>query len=323
MTDVRFVCTHPACRESLSISASGWNCPGGHLFNFAPGTRVPVFAHETAGANEYAQHNAAVVHDNSLRWVFSTFSSDERTLRERLVSRLHLRPGLRILVTGAGAGNDLPYLAEAMEGKGEIHAQDFAQEMLLAGERRYRPELASDQLKLQFSVGDATDLPYANGAFDASYHFGGINLFSDVSRGMSEMARVVRPGGRVVIGDEGVAPWLRHTEYGEMLVRNNALYSSEIPLAKLPVCAQDVRLTWELGNCFWVIEFEVGVGAPIIDIDVPHVGVRGGSIRKRYFGQLEGIDPDLRNRLYAEALRQGKSRVEYLEDLLRAGLKDE
>lgn len=317
-------CTDPACdRAPLAAAVGGLRCPRGHFFAFAPGTDVPVFARQPAGANEYAREDAAQVHDNSLRWVFATFGGDEPALRERLVARLNLAPGSRVLVTGAGAGNDLPYMARALQGRGEIHAQDIAQEMLLAGVQRHRAALATPQLQLQFSVSDASCLPFADGSFDAAYHFGGINLFPDIARGMAEMARVVRIGGRVVIGDEGVAPWLRRTEYGEMLVRNNPLYACEIPLAKLPETADDVRLGWELGHCFWVIDFAVGAGAPRVDIDVPHLGTRGGSIRTRYFGQLEGIDPALRDRLYAQAQREGKSRVEFLEALLRQGLPDQ
>jgi SAM-dependent methyltransferase len=316
-------CTDPSCtRAPLTAAAGGLACARGHFFPFAPGTDVPVFAREPEGANEYSRQDAAQVHDNALRWVFNTFGGDEPTLRERLVGRVQAPAGSRVLVTGAGAGNDLPYLARALGNQGEIHAQDFAQEMLLAGMERHRPQLASDRLHLSFSVSDAANLPFENGCFDAAYHFGGINLFPDIRKGMAEMARVVRPGGRVVVGDEGVAPWLRNAEYGRMLVRNNQLYACEIPLQHLPECASDVRLTWELGNCFWVIDYVVADGPPRIDIDVPHLGSRGGSIRTRYFGQLEGIDPALRDRLYAQAQREGKSRVEMIESLLRRELKE-
>lgn len=303
----------------MAPAAGGLSCGNGHFFAFAPGTDVPVFAKEPEDANEYARHNAAEVHDNALRWVFATFGTDEATLRERLVARLELAPGGRILITGAGAGNDLPHFARNLE-RGEIHAQDLAQEMLLAGVARHRAALQSERLKLFFSVSDATNLPFADGYFDAAYHFGGINLFPDIGKGIAEMNRVVRPGGKVVIGDEGVAPWLRDTEYGEMLIRNNPLYACDIPLSLLPEGAADVVLSWELSNCFYVIQFAAGTLAPALNIDVPHIGARGGSIRTRYFGQLEGVDPALRDSIYAEAQRKGMSRVEYLEHLLRSGL---
>ena len=94
----------------------GLRCPNGHLFPYSPGAKVPVFASESVDANEYALENAANIHDNSLRWVFDTFETDEASLRKSLVSRLHLSKGETILVTGAGAGNDLPYLAQGLQG---------------------------------------------------------------------------------------------------------------------------------------------------------------------------------------------------------------
>ncbi|MGC9965329.1 MAG: methyltransferase domain-containing protein [Syntrophobacteraceae bacterium] len=316
-----YYCTEARCNRARLIPiVEGLSCPNGHFFPFAPGTNVPVFAKEPEDANEYTRQNAAVVHDNALRWVFATFETDEASLRENLVARLQLARGHKVLVTGAGAGNDLPYLARNLGGQGEIYALDIARQMLLAGVERHQAELGRSGVHLHFSVSDATNLPFADGCFDAAYHFGGINLFTDIRRGIAEMDRVVTPGGKVVIGDEGVAPWLKDTEYGKMLIRNNPLYACEIPLSLLPESARAVRLSWELSNCFYVIEFSVSDRPPPINIDVPHVGTRGGSIRTRYFGQLEGVDPDLRDRIYAQAERLGISRVEYIELLLRGGL---
>lgn len=279
-----------------------------------------MFASEAQDANEYSIANAAEVHDNALRWVFSTFGTTEDDLRKRLVGRLRLEKGARVLVTGAGAGNDLPYLVAALSGEGEIYAQDIAKEMLLAGEVRHRAELRGSGVRLEFSVSDAMNLPFADASFDAAYHFGGINLFPDIARGIAEMNRVVRPGGRIVIGDEGIAPWLKDTELGRMLINNNALYAYEPPLAALPGTAREVNLSWELCNCFYVIDYSVSDQPLPVDIDIPHIGKRGGTIRSRYLGRLEGVSPDLRDQIYAEAERLGESRVAYLESVLRAAL---
>ncbi len=316
-----YCCTEAQCRRArLTADRMGLSCPNGHIYPFALGTDVPVFAKEPENANEYARQNAAVIHDNALRWVFSTFESDEATLRKNLIARLQLTRGQKVLVTGAGAGNDLPYLAHALDGQGEIYAQDVAQEMLLAGRERFQAETTLSGICLRFSVSDAMNLPFIDGYFDAAYHFGGINLFPDIRQGIAEMNRVVRPGSKIVIGDEGAAPWLKETDFGKMLIRNNALYACDVPLAKLPSTAVAVKLSWELSNCFYVIEFTVSDRMPALNIDVPHVGTRGGSIRKRYFGQLEGVDPELRDRIYAEAERAGVSRVEYIESLFRSRL---
>jgi SAM-dependent methyltransferase len=166
------------------------------------------------------------------------------------------------------------------------------------------------------------NLPFADASFDAAYHFGGINQFPDIAMGIAEMNRVVRPGGRVLIGDEGIALWLKGTELGNMLIENNPLYAHAPPLEALPETARDVNLSWELCNCFWVIDYCVSNRPLPVNIDVPHAGKRGGSIRSRYFGKLEGITPDLRDKIYAKAEQLGVSRVSYLESVLRKSLEE-
>ena len=313
-------CPRSGCQAALEQRHDGLACANGHFFAFAEGTKVPVFDKLPEDANEYARGESAEKHDNALRWVLSTFRTEEERFRESLVDRLQLSKGQRVLVTGAGTGNDLPYIARRLMGSGEIYALDIAQQMLLAGVERHQGEVSRTGVDLHFSVSDATNLPFADGHFDAAYHFGGINLFSDVRRGIAEMNRVVRNAGRVVIGDEGLAPWLKDTELGRMLVNNNALYGFDPPLALLPETVRSPRVSWELCNTFYLIEFSASNEPLPIDIDVPHVGLRGGTIRTRYLGRLEGVDPALRDRIYAEAARRGVSRVEYLESLLRGAL---
>lgn len=320
--NAQYCCTEAGCGGAKLVAHdTGLRCPNGHEFPYIEGTSVPLFACEDEDANEYAVHDAAEIHDNSLRWVFETFGSDEPTLRKSLVSRLRLSKGQTVLITGAGAGNDLPYLAECLEGEGIIYAQDISKQMLLAGRERFGAKHDELGVDIYFSISDATNLPFADDMFDAAYHFGGINLFPDVRKGISEMSRVVKSGGRVVIGDEGAAPWLKPTELGKMLIKNNPLYDYDAPLSLLPDTARSVVLSWELSNCFFVIEFTVSDTPPYVNIDVPHVGRRGGTIRTRYEGQLEGVDPALRDRVYAESEKQGISRVELIERLLKSGLE--
>lgn len=316
-----YCCTEKSCNHARLIAKpEGLYCPGGHYFEFVKNTNVPIFARESENANEYTRENASQIHDNALKWVFATFMHDEDSFRMKLVSRLKLKAGHKVLITGAGAGNDISYIVRLLDGQGEIYAQDIAQEMLLSAVARYQDESNKTGISLHFSVSDATNLPFADDYFDAAYHFGGINLFPDIRTGINEMNRVVKPGGIVLIGDEGVAPWLKSTEFGRMLIKNNPLYACDIPLGFLPESATSVNLSWELSNCFYVITFEVAIDHPPLDINVPHIGVRGGTIRTRYFGQLEGVDPELRDRIFLVAKQKGLSRVEFLESLLRSGL---
>lgn len=313
-----YCCNAVGCnRAPLVTHDDGLHCPNNHFFPFVEGSKVPVFACQPEEVNEYTLEDAAAIHDNSLRWVFNTFGSDEPTLRKSLIARLHLSKGATILVTGAGAGNDLPYLVHGLGGGGVIYAQDIAKQMLMAGVLQHDVSTDNTGVKIHFSASDATNLPFSDNIFDAAYHFGGINLFPDIRNGISEMNRVVKSGGRIVICDEGIAPWLKQTDLGKMLIKNNPLYAFDAPLAHLPETARQVNLSWEVANCFYVIDYTVSDRPLDINLDVPHVGKRGGTIRTRYSGQLEGVDPALRDRVYSEAEKLGLSRVEYIERLLK------
>lgn len=314
---LNYYCTELNCRALLSRTENTLACSNGHFFNVIPGTDIPVFACEAENSNDYSLKDAAIIHDNSFNWVYKTFGTDELTLRKNLVSRLNLAKGQTILVTGVGSGHDLPFVAQRLEGDGTIYAQDISKEMLSVGFENYGSKC--EGAKLYFSVSDATNLPFADNVFDAAYHFGGLNLFPDIQKGILEMDRVVKSGGQVLICDEGLAPWLKNTDLGKMLIKNNPLYAFDAPLLMLPENARNVKLTWELSHCFYVIDYTVSNEPPPINIDVPHIGKRGGSIRTRYFGQLEGVSPHLRDKVYAAAERLGISRVEYLERLLEAG----
>lgn len=312
----------PICITDLRIESNGMHCTKDHVFPFLKGTDIPVFDSEDENANEYTIEKASEIHENSLKWLFATFGSSEVELREKIISKLHLKKGQKILITGAGAGNDLPYFAKLLGKDGVIFAQDFASQMLLSAVERSKNIYGLADYNIEFSVSDATRLPFSNGMFDAVYHFGGLNIFPDIKKGISEMDRVVKSGGRVVFGDEGLAPWLKNTEYGEMVINNNPLCGFDAPLTLMPTTAREVKLSWEVGYCFYIIEYTASNEEIPIDMDVPHVGTRGGSIRTRYYGQLEGVNPSLKEALYDEAQKRGISRVEFLENLLRNGLKD-
>lgn len=95
--------------------------------------------------------------------------------------------------TGTG---DLAFeLASRVTGSGRVVGLDFAEEMLV----RARAKAAARGAAVEFVQGDALALPFETGAFDAATVAFGIRNVSDLDAGLSEMARVVRPGGRVVI----------------------------------------------------------------------------------------------------------------------------
>jgi demethylmenaquinone methyltransferase / 2-methoxy-6-polyprenyl-1,4-benzoquinol methylase len=108
--------------------------------------------------------------------------------RERAADLARVGPGSQALDVATGTGD----LAIELARRGaEVTGLDFSEPML---------ELARGKAPgLDWTQGDALELPYGDGAFDAVTVGFGARNFSDLDRGLCEMARVTRPGGRVVV----------------------------------------------------------------------------------------------------------------------------
>lgn len=108
--------------------------------------------------------------------------------RRRAADLAQVAPGAKVLDVATGTGD----LAIELAGRGcDVVGSDFSEEML----GRAREKDAS----IAWESANAMELPYADGRFDAATVGFGARNFSDLQRGVAEMARVVRPGGRVVI----------------------------------------------------------------------------------------------------------------------------
>jgi demethylmenaquinone methyltransferase / 2-methoxy-6-polyprenyl-1,4-benzoquinol methylase len=111
--------------------------------------------------------------------------------RARAADLAALVAGDSALDVACGTGDLAIELSRRVGGDGEVIGSDFAQEML----ERARAKAPA----LQWDLGNALDLPYASNRFDAATVGFGARNFSDLDRGLAEMARVVKPGGRVVV----------------------------------------------------------------------------------------------------------------------------
>jgi len=124
--------------------------------------------------------------------------------RARAADLARVGPGSRVLDVATGTGDLAIELARRVAPGGEVLGSDFSEAMLSharakaerAGARGVRSGAA---VKPRFEWADALELPYAEDSFDAATAGFGVRNFSDLGRGLAEMARVVRPGGRVVI----------------------------------------------------------------------------------------------------------------------------
>jgi demethylmenaquinone methyltransferase/2-methoxy-6-polyprenyl-1,4-benzoquinol methylase len=118
----------------------------------------------------------------------------DRRWRARAADLAEVAPGDRVLDVATGTGDLALELADRVQPNGEVIGTDFAEAML----ERAR-EKASNRGGVRFEWANALALGYEDDHFEAATVGFGARNFSDLQRGLAEMARVVRPGGRVVI----------------------------------------------------------------------------------------------------------------------------
>jgi demethylmenaquinone methyltransferase/2-methoxy-6-polyprenyl-1,4-benzoquinol methylase len=115
----------------------------------------------------------------------------DRRWRARAADLADVGPGSRVLDVATGTGDLAIELSGRVAPGGEVVGSDFSERML---------ELARGKAPgIAFEQANALELPYPDGRFDAATVAFGARNFSDLDRGLAEMARVVAPGGRVVV----------------------------------------------------------------------------------------------------------------------------
>lgn len=115
---------------------------------------------------------------------------------------------------GFGGGVGLRLLLDRVGPGGRVHGVDLAQTMVDAARRRHRTECRQGTLSVQ--RGTIVDLPLQDGTMDAAITVNTVYFVDDLARALSEVARVLRPGGRLVIGigDPAAIAALPVTDHG-------------------------------------------------------------------------------------------------------------
>jgi len=121
--------------------------------------------------------------------------------RRRAVRTLAPRSGARVLDVCCGTGDLSFALAEQVGETGGVVGADFTPEMV--GLAQAKKERLQPQASLDFQVGDATELQFEDDSFDGATVAFGIRNVVDPVAGIREMARVVRPGGHVLVLEFG------------------------------------------------------------------------------------------------------------------------
>ena len=128
---------------------------------------------------------------DSMNLVISAFQ--EPRWRRRAVELIGARPGDRILDVATGTGKVAADLGARVQPGGSVLGVDISPAMIRVARRRF-----GDRPGLTYVVGDALALPTEDGTFDAAAIAFGMRNLPDYRLGFAQLARSVRPGGRVV-----------------------------------------------------------------------------------------------------------------------------
>ncbi|MBV9681463.1 MAG: class I SAM-dependent methyltransferase [Solirubrobacterales bacterium] len=149
-----------------------------------------------------------------------SFGQDPRW-RRALLDAIDPRPGMRILDVATGTG----LVAFGLAGRGATVIGLDQSEQMLAGARRRLAARSDLAARLSFVAGEAERLPFADGDFDALTFTYLLRYVDDRAATMRELARVVKPQGRIGMVEFAVpqpaalrALWLVHTRVGLPLI---------------------------------------------------------------------------------------------------------
>ena len=128
--------------------------------------------------------------------LFNLFA--ERELRQ-LMQSLALRPGMRVLDAGCGTGEALNWLAQGVAPLGAVVGVDLADAHVQAARLRVPPQI-------QVLQGDILNAPLEAGSFDLIWCVNTINHLRDPVAGAQSLAALLRPGGRIALGQSALLP---------------------------------------------------------------------------------------------------------------------
>jgi demethylmenaquinone methyltransferase/2-methoxy-6-polyprenyl-1,4-benzoquinol methylase len=119
--------------------------------------------------------------------------------RKRAVQIAEVGPGDHVLDVATGTGDLAFELARTVSPGGSVTGADFSEQMLAVARQKQPAAVKGLDAEVIFEQGNALDLKYDDDTFDAVTVGFGVRNFSDLAAGLTEMARVVRPGGKFVI----------------------------------------------------------------------------------------------------------------------------
>ena len=157
-------------------------------------------------SNERVQRMFGEIAPNYDRMNHVLSLNTDRYWRWRTVRKLRPIAGEPILDLCTGTGDLALAFHKYTRGTAEIIGADFCPEMLAVGEtKRVKAKIPNEQL--QFVEADAQELPFESDRFQIVSVAFGLRNVADTDRGLREMVRVCRPGGKIAVLEFSTPTW--------------------------------------------------------------------------------------------------------------------
>ena len=267
---------------------------------------------------DYYQFNASS-YDSFNDLTFKLQGYNETEVRKYSISKLgNIPSGKNILEIGSGTGRDSVLIDKLLKKNTNFFLLDASDKML---------KICSEKLKNKninkfFILADACFSPFQDESFDFIYSFVTLPAISNKKDFFNEINRVLKPGGKVVLGSEGILPSIKNTNFGKILLNNSDLYNQHIPLNILHKNFSNVSIEWILNDIIFLLSFtKLRKKRKIKDIIIP--GKRGGSLYTRYYGKLEGVKAETKELVHKILKKNNLSYYEWLNKTIIETAKKE
>lgn len=224
----------PLTKEALDFTSAGVVSSPSRQYSIINGTPSLIYPSSPQGMD--------LKMSRLYKWLAPFYDTSERILgklftgqdivegRKDIVQLLQLPSGIKLLEVSPGPGVFQPLLRSVIGMNGELVSVDLSLPMLR------QCQSIQDKTRAYLIQANASYLPFADSTFDAVFHFGGVNLFAEPERALTEFVRVVKPTGIVAYGDERFAADYPEGWRKEALKRMNPGYLKNPPPLPKGVC---------------------------------------------------------------------------------------
>jgi ubiquinone/menaquinone biosynthesis C-methylase UbiE len=155
--------------------------------------------------------------------------AEDATIKRHMVDLLQPLAGRRVIDVGCGTGDDSRVIAGLVGLEGQVVGVDYSATMVAEARRR----TTDAGLPVEFREGDAMKLDFADASFDGCRAERVLMHLSDPRKGLQEMIRIVRSGGRVVASELDQETIFFDSPYVELTRRFVASFADATPSARV------------------------------------------------------------------------------------------